>query len=169
MLFASKDDGKLYAFDPAGAVPYTYFWKSKLFQLPSASNFGCFRIESSEISTTESAQNALIAAQNAVITAANAAIYAGGLLQSQLNGNYLNELSLNGSTMQDLIPQASNSVGVTVYAGREPVLAGDFEINRVYRLPSGFRAVSWEISVTGQKEVYAVEMATDPTELGIAA
>ena len=63
----------------------------------------------------------------------------------------------------DLLP--SDVVGVTVWRGKAPILTGNFDVNRVYRLPSGGLSTNWEVSVTGQREVNAVEMASSPQEL----
>jgi hypothetical protein len=163
LLYLDYLDGFLYRFDPPDTLPYTYSWKSKVFQLPFKESLGCFRVLSSEVTSAEAASNALIAAQNTAITASNATLFTGDL-NTALNSNYLNQLPLNESLLQALIPLQVQTVGVTLWAARTAQVTKNCEVNTVYRIPAT-RALSWEISITGQREVYAIEMATSPQEL----
>lgn len=166
MLFTDTDPGKLWRFDPPDTVPSTYTWKSKLFLADGPINFGCFRIRGAESSTSDISFAADLAARNAAIAAANTSAFSAGGLSSALNESAVNALELDGSTLQTPIPSVGATVGVTVWAGANVVLTGDYSLNTVYRLPSGFRKMGWEISVTGQRNVRGVQMAISPGELG---
>ena len=169
MLLVDAGDGKLYQFDPIDTLPYTYTWKSKLFQAPSAMNLGCFRINGQEDSISDTAWAAYVSGINATITAANASAYAAGNLLSALGSTEIGAPAvlggIGGSTLAPLIGVVSPTVGVTVFAGRNPVLSGNYALNTTYRLPAGFRALGWEVSITGQREVRGIIMATSPQEL----
>lgn len=165
LLFVSKSDNYLYDYDTLGNLPESYTWKSKLFQSPRPINLGCFRIIGAEDSADDIALAQIVAALNAAITASNASLYALGNLQSELNAHGLNGMALNDSALKPLIPAVIKTIGVTVWAGKNIRLQGNFEFNRVYRLPSGYMTLGWEIGVMGQREVLAVEMAISPQEL----
>jgi len=165
MLFIGSTDNKLYRFDPPTTVPYTYTWKSKLFEIPAAANFSCVRIVGKSTSAADASAQAAVDAANAAITTANASAYASGVPNSEIDAIEINAMAINGSVLTPLIPSIEKTVGFSIWADGNLKLSGDFAQNVTYRLPAGFRATNWEFSVTGQREVLAVEIADSPQEL----
>jgi hypothetical protein len=165
MLFIDTDTGYLNRFDPPDTIQDNYIWKSKLVEMAQPLNFGCFRVIGSEQSASDAASEADRAAKNAVITAANSAAFTSGVLMSEFNSAPINTYAINGSAMANLIPAIAQTVGVTIFAGRSPAISGTFSLNTIYRMPSGFRNYGWEVQISGQRDVYAFEMALSPVEL----
>lgn len=167
LLFTDKFSGKLYQFDPTDTPPMTMAWKSKLFMASAPQNLGCFRIVGQELSLEESAYSSYVKSFNEDIKVQNAALIADSyVLGGEMGASTFNGLDgINGSRLKNPIPTITSSVGVTLYGGRTPLRAGNFELNKVYRLPSGFRYLGAEIEVSGQREVICIDMATSPQEL----
>jgi hypothetical protein len=165
MLYVDKTDGKMYYMDPVGTVPMTYYWKSKLFNAPFSTNFGYIQVLRREANAADTAAQNAINTANAAIIAANAAVYAAGTLGSALNGKVLNGYALNGSALQPLIPSITQTVGLYVYAAGTLVFSTTANFNQVYTLPSGFKALGWEVALSGQLECSSVEFANSLKEL----
>ena len=166
MLLINPVTGALNAYDPTEGVPLSYNWKSKLFLTNGPVSLGCFKVSAPDLTSSDASAGR--AALNAAIVAANAALLVSttsGAQKFELNASVLNELELNGSTLTNQIPGASDVVGVTVWRGKTPILSGNFAVNQVHRLPSGGLSNNWEVALNGQREVNAVEIATSPQEL----
>lgn len=165
MLVIDPIDNFLYEFDPDSGVPFTYQWKSKLFQLPAPANLGCFRLRTRNANLSDDLFTAELAAANAATLATNTTLIASNTVASEVNVVEANLLELNGSYLKPQQGAIPKTVGVTVWADGNIIFNRSVALNTVQRLPSGFLARDWEIGVSGQREVYAVEMATSPTEL----
>jgi hypothetical protein len=165
LFYVGATDNLLYSVDPVGTVPLTYVWKSKRYELPYPTNFSCFQVHAAEISPTQAAANAAIAAANAAIATSNATVFATGVLNSEVNALEINAQEVNGSAMQSLIPSVSPQVTLAVYASGQVIYSNSVNVNTVYRLPSGFKALNWEVQFTGQTELTRFEMASSIQEL----
>jgi hypothetical protein len=167
LLFTDKFTNKLYWFDPPDTPPATMTWKSKLFMASAPQNLGCFRIVGQELSVDENAYANYVKDYNAIVLTDNMDLLAlSSDIGSQIGASTLNGLSgINGSNLRTPIPTISRMVGVTLYGGRTALRSGDFELNKIYRLPAGFRYMGAEIEVTGQREVLAIDMASSPQEM----
>lgn len=153
-----------YLFDPVGGVPDTYIWKSKLFALPAPANFSCFQVVGRSQTAQQQQIAAQIAAQNAAVATANTALLASDI-KGAVNSHEINAFALNGSLLQDPTPLPQTTVDIQFIAAGEVVFSGRCQMNRMYRLPSGFKFLDWEVQVVGQAEVLALEFATSPMEL----
>ncbi len=165
LIYVDANTNFLYNLDPFNTLPLTYTWKSKVFEAAYPKNFSCIQVVSSEPDPLTVAAQATLDAANAAINAANIAQYATGVFKNAFGEMMLNEYPLNGSTLNELIPTIDRKVGVYVYAGGILKYSGRLEPNQVARLPSGFRAINWEIALTGQVPVQAVEMSDSVEEL----
>ena len=73
---------------------------------------------------------------------------AAGPLNAELNGAPMNIWEVNGDPLEP-IPDATMVMTVGIYADKKAV-ATVSEINRAIRLPSGFKARTWEIDVSSE-------------------
>jgi hypothetical protein len=167
LLFVSKDNGGLYQYDPVDSHPFRFLWKSKVFVLESAANLGCFRISGPEITKDENIAYDAVNSINAGIVAANAVLYASGDLGIGTNALATNSETsgVNGSNMMHTTPYPLPTFDVVVSAGGVDVSYQTCVVNKLYRLPSGFRNTGWEIAISGQREVRGIDMAISPQEL----
>lgn len=168
LIFANKDDGHLYQYDPVDSSPFRFLWKSKVFILESAANLGCFRISGPELTRSDNDASAAINTLNEGIASTNNALYASGALAiGAVNSLVANEDAngINGSGMSPMIPYPLSTFDVVVSAGGVDVSYQTCVVNKLYRLPSGFRNIGWEIAISGQREVRGIDMAISPQEL----
>jgi hypothetical protein len=167
LLFVNKVDGDLYQYDPIDSAPFRFLWKSKVFILESAANLGCFRISGPELTHADNQANAAIDAINAGVIAANNVLYASGDLGIGTNALVTNSdvNGVNGSSMEATTPYPLSTFDVVVSAGGVDVSYQTCVVNKLYRLPSGFRNTGWEIAISGQREVRGIDMAISPQEL----
>lgn len=165
--------------DPPAAIPYSYTWKSKEFDLPNPVNFGAFRVK--------------FAASQVQISDADLAVYTtfdAGRITKPLN--CLNLAVINGvrtETVADYVgPQIRNPIGggplfpinalsnitpavqVNIYArGLNSVWTQRYSqtINseHIFRLPSGFKSDGWQVELISNASVYSFTMAETAIEL----
>jgi hypothetical protein len=164
MLFVGSTDNSLYSMDPTGTVPMTYGWKSKLFQTPFPMNMGAYQIQA-RVDPAGDAAAAAAAAANAAIVAANAILIASGDARGAFGAYAFDTTAFNGSSLQ--VPIAVQAATVNIYIYADSILKYTKEVfpNTVYRLPSGFKALNWEVRISGQREILGFEMAPTVKEL----
>lgn len=136
-------------------------WKSKLFVIPTPTNFGAILIEADEGLTPE--EVAAIEEEAERIQAENDALFALDTIGGELNGAAINVYPVNGDMLKQ-IPTASRNVSVSVYADRK-LVATVGKVNRMARLPSGFKASLWEVEVSSDMPLVQITMATTGQEL----
>lgn len=136
-------------------------WKSKLFVLPTPTNFGAILIEADDNKTED--ELAAIEAEIARITAANLAAFALPSIGGELNSLPLNSVALNGDILQP-IPNFGRNVSVNVYADRK-LVATVGKVNQMARLPAGFKATWWEVEVVSDMAIAQITLAGTGQEL----
>lgn len=136
-------------------------WKSKLFVIPTPTNFGAILVEADEGLTDE--EVAAIEAEIARIKAENETLFALPSLGGELGGAALNVYEVNGDMLEP-IPTVNRTVSVSVYADRK-LVATIGKVNQMARLPSGFKADKWEIEVMSDMPITQILMATTGMEL----
>ncbi|MNM18211.1 hypothetical protein D3C81_285020 [compost metagenome] len=155
---------EVYEWDAVGEVNEIQSWKSKPFILPKPGNMGSILIEArADLSDDEIAALEDLAEQ---IRLENAAIFALGDLGGELNGAAVNVYPVNGDRLK-AIPSVSQTCSVNVYADGK-LVASVSRINRMARLPSGFKAQKWEVEITGDMVVDQVLLAGAGAELANA-
>ena len=151
----------IYEWD-ALSEPYSLqSWKSKLFVIPTPTNFGAILVEADEGLTDE--EIAAIEAEIERIKAENETLFALPSLGGELGGAALTVYEVNGDILEP-IPTVSRTVSVSVYADRK-LVATIGKVNQMARLPSGFKEDKWEIEVTSDMPITQILMATTGMEL----
>lgn len=136
-------------------------WKSKLFVIPTPTNFGAMLVEADDGLTNE--EVAAIEGEIARIQAQNETQFALATIGGELGGAALNVYDVNGDMLEP-IPTVNRKVSVSVYADRQ-LVATIGKVNQMARLPSGFKASKWEIEVTSDMPITQILMATTGQEL----
>lgn len=160
VLYMLVDDS-IYEWDALSEPFELQSWKSKLFVLPTPTNFGAILVESDDGLTAE--ELAAIEAEAARVQAENDLLFAGASIGGELGASVLNEYPVNGDMLLP-IPTINRNVSVSVYADRK-LVATIGKVNRMARLPSGFKADKWEIEVTSDMPITQIIMATTGMEL----
>lgn len=136
-------------------------WKSKLFVIPTPTNFGAMLVEADDGLTNE--EVAAIEDEIARIQAQNETLFALATIGGEIGGAALNVYDVNGDMLEP-IPTVNRKVSVSVYADRQ-LVATIGKVNQMARLPSGFKASKWEIEVTSDMPITQILMATTGQEL----
>lgn len=155
------DGTDVFLWDAPGEVNDMQFWKSKEFVLPRPTNFGAILIESGA-AMSEEELHAMEQRQQQVI-AENEELIVSGALGGTINGAALNEVALDGDYLKP-IPGLNRTVSVGIYADDKHV-ATVSKIDRMARLPSGFLARRWKVSVSSDMPITQITLATTGTEL----
>ena len=159
-LYILKGD-EVYQHDAFSQAPDFLSWKSKLFIVPTPTNFGAIYIDAGQDLTQEEIDS--IEAENEAINAQNEAYLALDSMGSELNGSAINVFGINGDPLVNGNSML-NDVTATVYANGN-VVASVNDVNKAVRLPSGFLERKWEISLSGTSKIYEVIMAGTVREL----
>jgi hypothetical protein len=159
-LYFLNDAGDIMRLDPPAGATLNLYWRSKPLLLTSPENFGVIQIDGDPVPTAAEVRN--INEARAAANAANVALLTGPL-GSELNGTYLNHYRLAGDGLV-VLPSVAKKVTVSVYADRKLVAAVS-TFGGMVRLPSGFRARTWEIDVFGTVRVQQIALAATATEL----
>lgn len=148
-----------YEWDAVGQPGALMVWKSKLFVLPTPTNFGAILVEADN--DLSAAQQAAIDAENAAIIASNTALMAGISIGGEIDGAAMNTFPINGDMLQ---PITKRMLAVNIYADRE--LVGTVtKINQMVRLKSGFKARLWEVEVASDTALTQITLAGTGAEL----
>jgi hypothetical protein len=179
--------------DPSNAERLSWRWQSKVFQTPEPVNFGAFRLMfnpaeeniSSDIEAYYGPYNEALFSAVPNVAPATATYAQRGL--NTLNGGTLggspvqagglvanwtedeNRQPLGGSLLYPIIRLSTQqlSVRLQVKVGR----TGEVKYDRViydegiYRLPTGFKADLWQFNMTGNTDVYSLQVGTTPRAL----
>lgn len=153
--------GDIYEWDALSEPFGEQTWRSKLFVLPSYTNFGAILVEGEDVSSVS--QRAKIAAAAATIKASNAALISAGKAGGDLGATAVGVIPLGGSLLERTDGD-DPAIGITIVADGREVGYVD-KINEVARLPAGFTARTWEIIVRGNVEVTGITLANTPSEI----
>jgi hypothetical protein len=144
-------------------TPLDMVWKSREFVTAEPVNFSAMLIDAkyylASIAEAERLRDVI-----AANIAFNAALFATGSLDGEINAHELNAYTLNGSQLRRIPALQDVRLNIKVYADgdlihQEPV------VNRVTRLPAGFRARRWEIEVNSNIQIERIAVATSVDEL----
>jgi hypothetical protein len=169
-IFAVNNvDNKVYQLDASAINFTTYEWLSKKFAMPNPMNFAALKV---------SADFAFMGNLDAYIAyvdeikAINAELFLdyAGNVEGQLNTNYINELSFNGSLLLDIPEEGTTRyITVIVYADGEQIFTADVLSPEPLRMPAVEKAYIYEIRVSGNTPVRMVAMANTVGELRMLA
>lgn len=161
LYFLKRGTTGIHRFDSPDANREMLYWKSKQFVLPYEENFGAIRIDVNDQETAEEKANT--ATEIAAITAENEATIAAGSILGDLNSAPLNIVPYGGDSLIPL-PRPPGDISVGIYAdGRlvKTITKG----NKIKRLPSGFRARTWEVDVSATVQIQQIMVAKTVDEL----
>ncbi|QRE00585.1 hypothetical protein [Pseudomonas phage Itty13] len=154
----------VYEWDALGEANEIQAWRSKPFILPKPLNMGAILIEA-EVQLTDD-ELAALEEQAEKIRQENEAIFNAGILDGALNAAAINVYPVNGDKLKP-VPSVSQTCSVNVYADKK-LVASISRVNRMDRLPAGFKAQQWEVEVTGDMTVTQVLIAGTGAELAQA-
>lgn len=161
LFYLQKASSGIFRFDsPAGAREKMY-WRSKRFVLPYPENFGAILVDAEGFLTGEEQKNQ--DAQRAQIIQRNKERLALGSVDGELNAFAINGLTVAGDTLEQ-VPGTEGVINVGVFADGKKV-AQVSKTNVICRLPSGFKARTWEIDVSGDIEISQIVMGTTVAEV----
>lgn len=153
--------GDVFVWDAPGQVNALQYWKSKEFVLPRPTNFGAILIEGGSPMTEEELQ--ALADRQVEITEENQKIIDTQNLLGALNEARMNEVAVNGDILTP-VPGLNRTVAVSVYADGDHVITLG-RVDAMARLPSGFKARRWAVSVSSDMPITQITMATTGAEL----
>lgn len=139
--------GKVYAFDDDRYARAAYVWRSKPFMSPKPENFGILQVRGDFSLDLRQVQTS---------TVGNSSQFGGALFGAvpyAANGGDI----VVGSEVIVTVPQ---TVGVKIYADGVLRWTGAVSSERPVRLPSGYKAVHWEVEISGSAPVYSVTLAS---------
>ncbi len=169
-IFAvSNLDNKVYQLDASEINFTTYEWLSKKFTMPNPTNFGAIKVGADYSFMSDI--DAYIAYVDE-IKAINAELFLdyAGNVEGQLNTNYINELSFNGSLLLDIPEEGTTRyITVIVYADGQQIWTADILSQEPLRLPAMQKGYVYEIRVSGNTPVRMVAMASSIGELRMLA
>lgn len=137
------------------------FYRTKEFVLPRPTNFGAILIEA-DTELTDDEYRAILAQQEA-IALENQAIIDSDLLGGAINDTAYNTYPVNGDALKPY-PSFARTLSVTIYADNKPVATVD-RVGKMARLPSGFMARRWKVSVFSDVPLAQIALAGTGVEL----
>ncbi len=172
-LFGDETNGKfyfaagsaIYEFDPSSGYAMQQDWMSKEIVLPAPMNLGAAKVNFER--AIDPAQAAGIIAEIAAVEAANTALVASGKVNGGWNMAGYNTTAWNGSEI--VSPPSNppeNTVTFMLYADGAFKCFRSVTSNRVFRLPSDYKAESVSVRVLSQCKVKSVEIGPTPKSIG---
>lgn len=150
-------------FQPTSGAPHTLLWSSKEFLHPAPHNYGVLLVDSA--SSLSAAEQAVLTALRNAVLAQLAAESADDDLGAPLNATPLNDLPIGGD--EYTIPLAA-----TIGPEFEAIIIADGNIvhttrdlDRPVRLPAGFTARTWEVSIRSNVSIKQATLATTMADL----
>jgi hypothetical protein len=140
-------NGEVYAFDDDRYARFTYTWKSKPFMSPKPQNFGVLQVRG---------DFSLELRETTTVLVGNSSLYGGALIGAIPYAAEGGDVAVGSESIVD-VPQ---SVAVKVFADGVLRWTGAVSSEDPVRLPSGFKAVHWEVEISGSAPVYSVTLAS---------
>ena len=167
-VHARRDDGNLYMVDSwtgdimqwdgdsNNRLPFE--WTSKVFILPKPTNFSFAQVILDDISAEADA-----AVQDTIN--ANIANWLLPCASGAFGDIEVDAYPVGGSCIEPVPEIDPVYTTLCVFADAELVASYNVMSEKLYRLPSGFRASRWQVTVTGTKGVRRVVLATSAAEI----
>jgi hypothetical protein len=162
--------------DPANGRS-NFLWRSKEFYLPAPANMAALLISMETGNDVDKPWGLQGSAATGAVTPPTPIEIDPDAVSAALNQNGLNTFMLNEQGRITTPPtdfEESLSIPegvqafVTVYANKRRVWQGGVVSDQLIRLPSGFKTVSWELSIVSRTTIYSVRLATTAKELRLA-
>lgn len=154
----------IYEFDPADGYTLSQDWMSKEIILPMPQNLGAFKVNF--VQAMAPSQIAAINAEITAIQAANAVMVATGKVHGAWNTIGYNGQRWNGSDL--MVPPAvppANEVTFQLYVSGAVKGSRTVTDNKIYTLPSGYKADNLAVRVQSQCQIKSIEIGETPYSL----
>ena len=179
--YVTVDGGEIYEWDAAGQPLLTTEWKSKVFINKEYTNIGAARVIA-DFSTDQSALDAIVAF-NAAVVAHNTEMWSLSAQLGPLNGqlsytdpvtsaytivdNSIGESLVNGDVRTQYTLEAVGAYFVNFKLWANKILVADVVLSNsdIFRLPTGYKSDTFEVSVSGSARVRAIHLADTPQGL----
>lgn len=175
----------VYQWEPPSGIPLYYEWVSKVYDFTRPINFGAYYLKAEGLTIEQTVEaGVLYAAYNTAIFDADPPGALNPVNFTPLNGKRSftvnvgttpegideipqNQFPLGGSPMYNLedIQSVSTQVALTVYADGREIFTKSISPNTLYRMPSGFKAHTWQFKFVGNMDVYSFGVAETPKGL----
>lgn len=166
--------------DPIDSVPYTYQWRSKIFDLPNPVNFGALQVKfrNQEREVSEAALEEYEAFNTARITEPLNCVnlVAINAVRTMVIPEYTgaqNKTPTGGSPLFGITALSLSTPAVTVRVWArnkdsvmDEVFAYTITDEDIYRLPPDFMSDVWQIELISNTDVYSLAIAETGKELG---
>jgi hypothetical protein len=143
---------KLYQWDGDPTDPLLYVWRTKPFLTPKPCNMGVLQLRGDFIPSAYSAEPQ--AGPPPIIDPSGHTINDEPIDVSPINGVGIPQQS-----------QASDTIGIKLYGDNKLRWAGVVRSEEPINLPSGYKAVQWEVEISGTLSVFSVVLAGNRKEL----
>lgn len=151
----------VYEWDAPGMPNAMQYYRSKEFVLPRPTNFGAILIAADTDLSDDEYRSIL--AQQEEIQEYNQDLIDNGLLCGAINEAAFNTYPVNGDALKPY-PSFARTLSVTIYADNVPVATVN-KVGEMARLPSGFLARRWKVSVFSDVHLAQIDMAGTGLEL----
>ena len=153
--FYFVDGNSVYLWNSQAMGPTTLDWKSKVFTTKDYLNFGAARVIA-DYSTPEG--EAALDAENAAIITANRALIASGSLMGAMGDGEIALYPLAGSALTPL-REAEFTATFQLFVNKQLVYSATRSTDTAFRLPTGYRADTFEVRVATTARVRAIHLA----------
>lgn len=179
--YVTAAGGEIYEWDATGQPLLTTEWKSKVFINKEYTNIGAARVIA-DFSTDQEALDAIIAFNAAVVTH-NTEMWSLSAQLGPLNGqvsytdpvtsvytivdNSIGGSLVNGDVRTQYTLEAVGSYFVNFKLWANKILVADVVLSNsdIFRLPTGYKSDTFEVSVSGSARVRAIHLADTPQGL----
>lgn len=163
LYYCPPGSGEVIELHPTEGAPNTLSWSSKEFLLPAPHNFGVLMVDS--LARLTAGEQLALDAELAAVLAALAAAIPISDLGAPINANPIGAMLIGGDDFSwDLAGVIGPEFEAIVIADGKPVHSIN-SLDRPVRLPGGFKARSWEISVRSNVSVKQITLATSMADL----
>lgn len=162
MYYSVGTNGFIYEWDNRAQPLSPMDWKSKVITNQEYINVGAARVIADY--GVDDDEIAAIEAFNAEVIAFNQGVFATTAELGTINGNMLNIALINGDPfLQPQLPiPESLPVTFRLWANKKLVFQGTVFDSDIFRLPSGYRADTFEVAVSGSARVRAIHLGETP-------
>lgn len=152
---------RVFLWNSPGMGPATLDWKSKVFTTKGFVNFGAARLIADYTTPVGELE---IAQENQQIVVSNANWIAGGGAMGELGTLEANELSVAGSPLRPM-REAEFTATFQLFVNKQLLFSTTRSSDDAFRLPTGYRADTFEIRVATTARVRAVHLSSSMTGL----
>ena len=139
--------GQVFAFDDDRYARTAYVWRSKPFMSTKPENFGILQVRGDFSVDLRQVETSIVG---------NSSLFGGALIGAIPYAAEGGDVVVGA----EVIVPTAQSVGIKVYADGVLRWTGAVSSERPVRLPSGYKAVHWEVEISGSAPVYSVTLAS---------